>query len=319
MISFVRDKDTINCDVDKLRRDRWNWAAYITDYSLGTDLKKPLEDAFKKTFWNRTIEFEQGKFVNSCETVSFKRKNKNCSWWVEETFNYKNFKDLPGQLDTISKEAKEEVNAVIIEKTSRYHGVSEFKQDKQPAYMKYTHEFGTANTTVLLSNRTKLDVGPFKNLGIKAKHVEVCYLKVGDNNDTQPFLIALYENESKLAKVCHFNNKDKFDDWIELEPMDKLEEKLKKISESGSCSTHVFWLRKVAFYFLTTGEPPPEAPPKEPVPPERPPVDSPTPPPPPGRNWWLIIGCSVGGFLLLVALVVGYGIYWYNTTIKLLT
>ncbi|UKK00533.2 hypothetical protein MACK_000607 [Theileria orientalis] len=448
VISFVRGSgDTHNCYVPKLTDDRWNWAGYITEYSLGPDLATNLQKSFEKKFWNLTIGFEVGStktkdvlvfprgidkknyriifiplredaFLNSnclfnfntklkhrselpevqagcepsakedknqidsyfldsvkgqfyngiivyyarenpkdkdkdkddidleenhkantaiivefiylCTTTTLKRKTSNGSWWAEEKFSYNDDNDLQTQVNEIYKNVKDTtINTVILEKTSSYLGVSKLENQDVQVYVKYTHKFEAPNKTVLLFERKIPAKGPLKGLDNKVQRVDVYYLKAKDakneGKDPKPFLISLYEDDgSKLSKVCHFDNKDKLDEWVELkgdngETLDKkLERKLEKIKTNGSCTFELRWLRTLVCHILTTEEAPHEKPPKPPGPEERPEVIQQVPPPIP-PNWLLIIGSSVGAFLFLCLLAIGYGIYWYNTTIKLLT
>nr|PVC52070.1 hypothetical protein MACL_00001045 [Theileria orientalis] len=264
------------------------------------------------------------EFINSCETIGIKRKDKDGCLWAEEKVTYTDHKTRVEALEKIKKEAESyNSNTVILEKTSTYTCGSKVTTDTKTSYYKYTHDFNEAKKLNILFERKNPKIGNLDTSTTEAKKVDVYYIKYqtkeGDKQDGKPFLIAFYKNgDSKPTKVYRFNNTDKFEDWQELSA-DKLENKFTRIDRDAACTDDLHWLKKLILQILTTEEstPPPE-PPKKPDP-DRPEVDAETPPPPPGPDWWLIIGCSVGGFLFIVALAIGYAIYWYNTTIRLLT
>nr|PVC50520.1 hypothetical protein MACL_00002214 [Theileria orientalis] len=154
---------------------------------------------------------------------------------------------------------------------------------------------------------------------------EVYYLKASGNEDIEPFLIVLVpdDKEKKNTKAYHFADKNNFEGWKEFnvetsETLEKkLEEKLEKIDKYCACLSNITTVRWYAHEILIGQEPDPpkpEVPPSPTRPPEVRPPDEPKPLP-----VWLIVGCVAAGVVLIVTLVVVYGIYWYNTTIKLLT
>ncbi|UKJ89230.1 hypothetical protein MACJ_002478 [Theileria orientalis] len=443
LISFVRGQNDVhNCDIDQLRNAGWDWASSITKYSLGPELSKHLNEAFKKAFWNRTIEFADGdepskdiigsprriddknyriiytpggsfsvlnnsclftfnteiqpgakspevqfgcdsstskyridpyylepvkkkkyylgiivylarekeqedvkldekhhentalfvEFINECETKYLKRKDKNGYWWAEEAITYKDDKTLGSQMDTIAKDANaNEVNTVLIDKKASYLGVT-FKKEESSPYNKYTHEFTKAHKTTFLFTRKITDITPLKSTSITTQYVEVYYLKAGDDEDTQPFLIVVKTNEGEqLRKGYHFKNKGKFTDWKEFtfqtdgkaltgkELEAKLLEKIEKIKEYGICTNELHLLQELTYKILLAKdeeEIKKAIPPKDP---DRPPTLPVPPPEPEGLPIVWIIAGSVGGAVLLIASTVGYAIHWYNTTIRLLT
>ncbi|BAM41552.1 hypothetical protein TOT_030000815 [Theileria orientalis strain Shintoku] len=265
------------------------------------------------------------EFINSCETIGIKRKDKDGCLWAEEKVVYTDQQSRVNALKKIKEEAESyNCNTVIIEHKSNYTCGTTVTTETKTSYNKYTHQFTVEKELNILFERKTITIDSFSPSSIQTKKVEVFYLKYktkdkGEQDDGKPFLIAIYKNgEDKPAKVFHFTLKEDFKEWKELEA-GKFKDKFTRIDNETKCTTELHYLKILVYQILTTdvSQPPPEPP--TPTDPVRPGVDPEIPPPLPGPDWWLIIGCSVGGFLLLVALVVGYAIYWYNTTIRLLT
>ncbi|UKJ89056.2 hypothetical protein MACJ_002302 [Theileria orientalis] len=265
------------------------------------------------------------EFIDSCKSKThIKRKDKEGFWWAEEKVDYKNDAELLEKLREIKTKLDSNVVTVILDKKVTYNGVQAFKPviDKK-AYNKYTHEYKDAKKPNLLFERKDPKIGSNSLSEITAKIVEVYYLKAKDAivDDAQPFLIVFYEKEStsEIKKAYHFKNSDKFEEWIEFNggKTEGLEKKLQKIEENLKCIADLKLLRYMAYQILI-GEDPKTTKPKDTPTPSRPdefvPPDQPKP-----LSIPLIVGGSVGGVVFVVSSAVGYGIYWYNTTIKLLT
>ncbi|BAM39199.1 conserved hypothetical protein [Theileria orientalis strain Shintoku] len=260
------------------------------------------------------------QLINSCKTTYFKRRDNDGYWWSEEQVTYTDDNSLVNELEKI-KDQTEDVNTVILDGKKTYKGVQDVKTDEtNKACIKYTHKYESSKKSVTLFKREQKKLVTSDLSDAISQNVDVYYLRPKDakDDDTEPFLIVFYKNGQPLSdmKAYHFANKYGFEEWTKFQ-QDKLEEKVKKIEQYGKCISDLFLYRTMAYEILIGKEPePPDI--KEATTPKRPDLETPGPTTQP-PNWWLIIGCSVGGFLLLVALVVGYGIYWYNTTIKLLT
>ncbi|BAM39198.1 conserved hypothetical protein [Theileria orientalis strain Shintoku] len=259
--------------------------------------------------------------------ICLKRKDKDGCWWAEESEDYTDNTSLGPKLKQLKAEVnKNDKSTIILDVKVSYTGVIVKNGESKQAYMKYTHEFTTDKDHNFMFGRKTITIGSATDSYGKSKNVEVYYLKASGKEDEQPFLIVLITNgqeKEKNKKAYYFNNTDKFDDWKIFnnekpeELKKKLDEKLNKIENQLNCVKDLRLVRLMAHQILISEEPkPPDI--KEATTPKRPDLETPGPTTQP-PNWWLIIGCSVGGFLLLVALVVGYCIYWYNTTIKLLT
>ncbi|UKJ89166.1 hypothetical protein MACJ_002413 [Theileria orientalis] len=291
---------------------------------------KPISNPEQKDYKGKVLFVE---FIDSSKEKTYlKRKDEDGYWWDEEKIDCNGDIQLLQELGKIKSELKSSVVTVILDEKKQYKGSTGVPSEDHKVYMKYTHKFGDCKKTVLLFERKKLEVGPFKETEKKAKHVEVYYLKAGGNEDSQPFLIVFDQkgdDKDDKKEAYHFTNTDKFDDWKEFQfkeqekPLDgnklikKLYEKVGKIGTNGSCIDDLPTLRWYANKILIDPETGP-APVPPTTKPERPPEEK-----PPDKDEGLpipwIIGGSVGGGVFVVSSAVGYGVYWYNTTIKLLT
>ncbi|BAM39202.1 hypothetical protein TOT_010000662 [Theileria orientalis strain Shintoku] len=295
------------------------------DYSyLSIVNEKTFDGILIYTYINIALVLE---FIDPCQKIHIQRKDKDATYWAKEELEYTEDKSLTENLNKIQSESSSNnIVTFMLDKFDKYNDVEvTHNKDSHTTYTKYTHKSKVENKPNLVFKGVKVTIvkQPFEN---KTKSLDVYYLKVrggiDGKQDGKPFLIIFNETgEGKENKttIYHFNNTEQFNDWIEFkdDKSEKLEQKLEEIESSRGCGVDLFLLRKLAFEILIREErPTPPAPPPEEKP-KRPPIY--VPPTTEPANLSLIIGCSVGGFLLLVALVVGYGIYWYNTTIKLLT
>ncbi|UVC54317.1 hypothetical protein MACJ_003856 [Theileria orientalis] len=262
------------------------------------------------------------EFIDSSKEKTYlKRMDKDGYWWSEDNVKYTDDKKLLEELNKIYKESQSKnVVAVIVDKKEKYEGVNEVKPENKKSYNKYTHKFQTANTSIILFARQKKTIGQSDDL--KANSVEVYYLNGKDGEDKEPFLIVFNQDErheKQNKKAYHFANEYNFEGWKEFNggKIDGLDKKLKKIEDYGSCIPELSLLRWYAHHILIDKEIPATKPKDTPTP-SRPdefvPPDQPKP-----LSIPLIVGGSVGGVVFVVSSAVGYGIYWYNTTIKLLT
>ncbi|UKJ89055.1 hypothetical protein MACJ_002301 [Theileria orientalis] len=261
--------------------------------------------------------------------ICLRRKDKDGCWWCQEKVDSNDDKKLLDKLKEINDQLKQDVVTIILDKKEKYEGVSDVPSDDGGAYKKYTHKLNAANKPVLLFEMQEKNIVKFDD-GFKTQNVDVYYLKAkgAKDEDEEPFLIVLDENgDTNKKKICHFKGNYGFKDWMEFkcegqekpnnQLCKKLQEKVGKIKTNGSCITDLSLLRWYAYEILIGQDP--EIPkrkdeteatrPKEEIPPDQ---DEGLPIP------W-IIGGSVGGVVFVVSSAVGYGIYWYNTTIKLLT
>nr|PVC51184.1 hypothetical protein MACL_00001721 [Theileria orientalis] len=253
------------------------------------------------------------EFIDSCNsTTCLKRMDSNGHWWAQVSLDYSDDKTLHSKLEKIKQEYKRDTITVILDKTESYMGVEKVNTTPGQGYNKYTYIFSSANTPNLLFERAQLLDGPLGKLGTKAKHVEVYYLKASGKEDKEPFLIVFDpDGESKKEKneCYHFIGNYKFKDWVKF-----------KCTEDGKAIEDEKELVKKLYERVNkidTSEPKEPKPEQTPVPTKPKPFD-----PPPKEETlpiWLIVGCVAAGVVLIVTLVVVYGIYWYNTTIKLLT
>ncbi|UKJ89231.2 hypothetical protein MACJ_002479 [Theileria orientalis] len=293
---------------------------------------KPAGTSKEKDNENKVLLLE---FIDpSKQKKQIKRKDKDGYWWAEETVPYNNDASLIQALAGIKSEAeKEDINTVLIDKRDKYLGVT-FETAESGPYKKYTHKFSKAYKTALLFERRDPGLAKLKQLAITAMNVEVYYLQAGGKEDKKPFLIVLDEDATpEKKKGYHFNNKEEFKDWVAFtfnrkgtqEPLkdkeltEKLYEKVKLIDQYGPCTNELHLLRDLVYKILMAKDedPPPEVPkPKEPPRPDLYP-EQPKPPEPLPLGW--IITGSVGGAVFIIGSTVGYGVYWYNTTIRLLT
>ncbi|UKJ89057.2 hypothetical protein MACJ_002303 [Theileria orientalis] len=272
------------------------------------------------------------EFIDSCKSKThIRRKDEEGCWWAEEKVPYDNDNELLAKLTETNKQLKNDVVTVILDEKDTYNRSTNVEKTDNKAYMKYTHIYGKENKPVLLFQRTQLVNGPLHDIQTKAKKVEVYYLKAGGKEDSQPFLIVFDPNgqDQKEKKAYHFTNTDKFEEWKEFkceeeekkveneELVKKLEQKVERIKQNGSCINDLTILRWYAYEILIGKDPKPEDKIKEKEA-TRPPEQQPSPTTEP-LNIPLIVGGSVGGVVFVVSSAVGYGIYWYNTTIKLLT
>ncbi|UKJ89169.1 hypothetical protein MACJ_002416 [Theileria orientalis] len=275
------------------------------------------------------------EFIDSCKSKTYlKRKDKQGYWWSQEKFEYKDDETLTIALKSIEI-GGQDVVTVILDKKENYLGATVTPNRNKNTYNKYTHEFTKPNTPITLFARQKRIDSLTKS--IKAQNVEVYYLKTKRIEDKEPFLIVFDPDgkEQKKKKACHFKGNYWFKDWVEFkfdfkktdqekpgfdrekELVEKLYKKLDKIEEYGRCISDLKLLRSHAYDILMNKEPkPPDK--KEEQPPQRP-EEKPPPTQDEGLDLPLIVGGSVGGGVFVVSSAVGYGVYWYNTTIKLLT
>nr|PVC53144.1 hypothetical protein MACL_00000267 [Theileria orientalis] len=214
--------------------------------------------------------------------ICLKRIDQEGCWWAEETINYKDKTSLGSQLGTI-KNGLKKVNTVILDVKVSYTGVEVNPDKTTQAYIKYTHTFTSEDEHNFLYGRKIITIGSCLT-NVKSKKVEVYYLKAKNKEDEQPFLIEFIPNgegAQKNKNAYHFTYNEGFDKWTECE-----EPKVPKTEDETI--------------------------------PKKPDIVEPKPEPEPPPIW-LIVGCVAAGVVVIVTLVVVYGIYWYNTTIKLLT
>nr|PVC52069.1 hypothetical protein MACL_00001044 [Theileria orientalis] len=272
------------------------------------------------------------EFISNSTKTHIQRKDKLGTYWEEKQVNYTTYASLTEELNKIKTSALgNDVNTIIMDSKS-YIGVKVNPENTQISYNKYTHEFSEAKDLNIIFERISITIGSFTPTSFKSKKVEVYYLKYnteknGPKDDDRPFLIAIYkDDEVKREKVFHFtiekDYKDKtidyFKEWKELN-VEKFDDRIKRIDGQTVCTGELHYRKKLVYHILTNDEAKPPPDPPKPTVPVRPGVDPDPVQPPPGPDWWLIIGCSVGAFLFIVALAIGYAIYWYNTTIRLLT
>ncbi|BAM41489.1 hypothetical protein TOT_030000751 [Theileria orientalis strain Shintoku] len=261
------------------------------------------------------------EFIDSTNgTIQFMRKDNDGYCWSEEKVDYNEDKKLITKLNEIKGGLDNNSVTVIIDETSQYFGVQKVGPGEGKVCKKYTHEFNAANNPKIIFKRKTITITAKGITGVTAKKVEVYYLNAGGKEDTQPFLIVFHkEDNGKAEKAYHFINTDKFEEWVEFNKgkPDGIEKKVEKIEQYCACLSNITTVRWYAHQILIGEEPPPPKP-EEKTTPTRPKVEEPKPPPeePPV---WLIVGCVAAGVVVIVTSVVVYGIYWYNTTIKLLT
>ncbi|UVC54318.1 hypothetical protein MACJ_003857 [Theileria orientalis] len=304
------------------------------------DSDEQIHKPEKKEYKGKVLLLEFIDYRNN--NICLRRKDAEGCWWSQEKVPYNNDKELLEQLMNIKKESdKAQVVTVILDKMEKYKGVQTFRNDPKQPFNKYTFTFDKPNKPVFLFKTKKLEVGPFTQVETKPQSIEVYYLKAGGKEDSQPFLIVFEPNgrAPNTKKAYHFKDTYKFEDWkefkfdfqkdesVKTEPepepepekklIEKLYEKVGKIETNGSCIPELSLLRWYAHEILIDPEisKPPAPPTKEP---ERPKEEKPKDQPKP-LSIPLIVGGSVGGVVFVVSSAVGYGIYWYNTTIKLLT
>ncbi|BAM41364.1 hypothetical protein TOT_030000626 [Theileria orientalis strain Shintoku] len=250
--------------------------------------------------------------------ICLKRIDQEGCWWAEETINYKDKTSLGSQLGTI-KNGLKKVNTVILDVKVSYTGVEVNPDKTTQAYIKYTHTFTSEDEHNFLYGRKIITIGSCLT-NVKSKKVEVYYLKAKNKEDEQPFLIEFIPNgegAQNNKNAYHFTYNEGFDKWTECKESNKLKNKLDKINTNGGCITKISLLRWYAHEILIGEEPKVPKTEDETIP-KKPDIVEPKPEPEPPPIW-LIVGCVAAGVVLIVTLVVVYGIYWYNTTIKLLT
>ncbi|UKK01520.1 hypothetical protein MACK_002336 [Theileria orientalis] len=271
------------------------------------------------------------------EKKYLKRKDKEGCWWAEEPVEYNGDTELLNKLREIPELAnKEQVVTVIIDEKRKYLGLKNYSKDDKNVYTKYTFEFPKANKPILIFERKAISIGTYNLSSIKAIKVEVFYLKNKYGEDKQPFLIVFYEDRVPRAmKAYHFVDEYGFEKWKEFvfefkelqgedptydpeqELKKKLYEKVEKIEKYSSCILELSLIRWYAYKILTDPEFVPTQPPPKP-PDGRPPIKKPQKQPDGPPIPW-IVGGSVGGGVFVISSAALYGVYWYNTTIKLLT
>ncbi|BAM41490.1 conserved hypothetical protein [Theileria orientalis strain Shintoku] len=267
--------------------------------------------------------------------ICLKRMDQEGCWWAEEKIEYNDNAGLEKQLSTI-KTGLQKGNTVLLDAKATYTGVEVTNETSTKVYIKYIYKFKNNDNPLFLYARQKQQIGNFNNT-FTTNTVHVYYLKARGKDDTEPFLIVFFSDgrAGNTKKAYHFKGNYGFEDWMEFnfefkepvpegpggdrerELLEKLKDKLKKIDKYCACLTELTTVRWYAHQILIDPEfKPPEPPPAKP--PEKPkeerPPDEPKPLP-----VWLIVGCVAAGVVLIVTSVVVYGIYWYNTTIKLLT
>ncbi|BAM39197.1 hypothetical protein TOT_010000657 [Theileria orientalis strain Shintoku] len=260
------------------------------------------------------------EFVDSCNSkIHIKRKDKEGYWWSKEKVDYKDDDTLLKKLKEIKEQAQNEVNTVILDKKERYLGVESVDPKDIVVYKQYTYKFKGAKNPNIIYDRKDPGISAIQSSTIKSQNVEVYFLKAGGKEDKKPFLIVLDQNgqpENK-KKAYYFKHKASFKEWKEFTDFNKLQDKLDKISKYGKCIHNLSLLQWYAYEILTGKDPPPQKP-KEEKTPNRPDTFK----PPPKEKTLpipLIAGCSTAGGVFVISSAAGYGIYWYNTTIKLLT
>ncbi|UKK00532.2 hypothetical protein MACK_000606 [Theileria orientalis] len=264
------------------------------------------------------------EFIHSCKTTTLRRMDKDCCLWAGEQVKYTKYDDRLKELQSIYQAAQNNVTKTIfLDKISSNICNTTVKSEQQNVYNKYQYEFEQKSKAVLLFERRTITIGSFTSAGLEVKQVDVYYLKFkgakDEEQDVKPFLIVIDKNgKDTPKKAYHFKYGFGFDKWEEFEKVEGLQGKLEEIKKNITCSLGIDLLRMMVYNILI-GEKPPPAPAAPPgVHEERPKVVRPETGPE-GLSLGLIIGCSVGGVLLISGLAIGYGVYWYNTTIKLLT
>ncbi|BAM41362.1 conserved hypothetical protein [Theileria orientalis strain Shintoku] len=275
------------------------------------------------------------EFIESSKPKKhLKRKDSEGYCWVEDSIKYTSDTELSTCLGEIQQGLDQNAVTVIIDEKRQYNGLEGFESGgTNKVCKKYTYKFNKANNPIIVFARSTISITAKGLKDVKAKHVEVYYLNAGGKEDTQPFLIVFDEKgdgkEKKNNKPYHFTNSEKFEEWKPFEfkngeenlkdekLIEKLELKIKQIETNGGCIPNLTLLRWYAHEILIGKEPDPPTKEEEVTPQKPKPFD-----PPPKEETlpiWLIVGCVAAGVVLIVTLVVVYGIYWYNTTIKLLT
>ncbi|UKJ88125.2 hypothetical protein MACJ_000568 [Theileria orientalis] len=268
------------------------------------------------------------EFLDPCKKIHIQRKDKDATYWAQEELEYTDDASLETKLQELRKSSDEQdIVTYMLDKSDKYNDITVTPDDvKTTSYTKYTHkstEEGKKPNIVFEGVKVTIGGKPYDT---KTKTLEVYFLRVngskGEVRDRRPFLIVFDENgegEKAKKKTYHFNNTEKFDDWIEYDEKKSgdLAKKLEEIGRSGGCSVDIQFLRSLAHQILvaepaedTKKEKPPDA--------TRPEIYVPKPETKGPPLEWIITG-SVGGVVVVSSSAVGYGVYWYNTTIKLLT
>nr|PVC52095.1 hypothetical protein MACL_00001027 [Theileria orientalis] len=225
--------------------------------------------------------------------ICLKRKDKDGCWWAEDSIKYNSDTELSSQLEQIKQGLEQKAVTVILDEKRKYHGLEGFESGTNIVCKKYKYKFKEANKPIVIFARKTITISAKGLTDVNAKHVEVYYLNAGGKEDTRPFLIVFDEKgeegaDNKSKKPYHFINTDNFEEWISFEFKND--------------------------YFDEPDPPKTE----EETKPTKPEIEKPDSPPE-ELPVWLIVGCVAAGVVLIVTSVVVYGIYWYNTTIKLLT
>ncbi|UKK01420.2 hypothetical protein MACK_002234 [Theileria orientalis] len=278
------------------------------------------------------IEF----YDSTKDKISFQRNDKKGAMWSQVNVDCNEDKKLIERLNGIDMNVKKDLSVtVILDRKSDYLGAKVTTEGFNKACKKYCHKLDETNNPVFIFARQKKQLGNFDN-NFKTNIVEVYYLKVKNVEDEEPFVIVFSSSEErtpKPKKAYHFADKYGFVGWvefrfefnrvdegpgkdIEIDLVKKLEEKLKKIDDSGSCIDNFGLLRWYAYRILMDKEPTEQEIKKEKAK-ERPKTIEPKTEKPLPIKW--IIGGSVGGGVFVISSAALYGVYWYNTTIKLLT
>ncbi|UKJ89167.1 hypothetical protein MACJ_002414 [Theileria orientalis] len=333
-LSHKHDKFQIrhNNTIDEYFLRPFNKELYdgIIVYLVREENQKPPDTLCDEEKDERSLALLLEFIDSSKEKTYLKRKDKDGCWWYQEKVDYNDDATLLSALREIKLKVESQKVVVILDKTEKYKGVSILKGEVQNPYKKYTHEFKKGYEPVLLFERQQQEI--IKGTKPKAKIVEVYYLKTKSRDDKQPFLIVFDQgSDYKDKKAYHFNNTDKFEEWKEFEYhdettkkkitekdlVDKLYERVGRIERNLKCVENLNILRSMAYEILT-GKDPPTFKEEDETEVTRPPEQQPPPTTEP-LSIPLIAGCTVGGVVFVVSSAVGYGVYWYNTTIKLLT
>ncbi|UKK01588.2 hypothetical protein MACK_002406 [Theileria orientalis] len=283
------------------------------------------------------------EFIDLCEVKKqYVRKDKHSACWHKAELKYTNEKQLIKKLEEIKKDAdSKDVTTYIIEKKATYLCVK-VEKDKEPkkpntheGYAKYSH---TPTTKRYKSNL----VHNLQSIKLESKEftreivvMDSYFLKNSKKEeDDTPFLVVfnvkpLFPLDLSLialkyiAKPCgkpEVWNEIPISDVILKQTLNKIDKivKQKKIKEKSEPKSFKE-LREEACEILDKAIPPSVVPSK-PVPPGVYPGEPGIPAEKYQLTTWQIIGITIGAIhLSCIVGGVSYIIYWYRTTIMLLT
>ncbi|UKK01714.2 hypothetical protein MACK_001067 [Theileria orientalis] len=184
------------------------------------------------------------------------RKDNDGCWWAQEKLKYKNYQERVSAL-TSAKEGAEKntLNTVIIDKYTNYICGRNVKTEEKDTFNIYTHQFEKSQSLNLIFEVQNIKIGSYDLSQVTATKVEVYYLKAGGKNDDKPFLLVFdKDGDGKIKKVYHFQITRVFKDWQEFTLVEKLDEKLQKISDKGKCTKELGLLRTLVYRILTTDD-----------------------------------------------------------------